>query len=269
MTLIDQGRGATLTIVPGVQGRWEWHTRGIAAIARRCRVLTFSLADEPGSGTPFNEHDCIGSYCAQILEALSQAHVESTTLCGISYGGLVAAAFAARHPEKVSALILVSALPPGWRPDRRVGLYLRAPRLLTPVFLVNSLRLFSEIRTASPDVSRAIARAGQHAWNALRHMFSPTRMARRVENLCQVDLTKEIQTIAIPTLIIVGEPHLDRVVPVAATLEYQRLIPHARTVTLARTGHLGSVTRPDDFARLVVPFVEQFAHHSASRRQLG
>jgi 3-oxoadipate enol-lactonase len=269
MTLIDQGRGAPLMIVPGVQGRWEWHTRGITAIARCCRVLTFSLADEAGSKGAFNELDGIGSYCDQILEALAQAHVDSVALCGISYGGLVAAAFAARHPEKVSALILVSALPPGWRPDQRVTFYLRAPRLLTPVFLVSSLRMFREIRTASPDIASAMICASQHAWNALWHMFSPTRMARRVETLCQVDLTDEIRTIAAPTLIIVGEPHLDRVVPVAATLEYQRLIPHARTITLAGTGHLGSVTRPEEFARLVVPFVEQFAPSESRRQQRG
>ena len=36
-------------------------------------------------------------------------------------------------PDRVSRLVLASALPVGWQPDARAQFYLRAPRLLSPV----------------------------------------------------------------------------------------------------------------------------------------
>ena len=58
------------------------------------------------------------------------------------------------------------------------------------------------------------------------------------------DLRVDCRHITAPTLVVTGEPALDRVVPVAGTLEYLQLIPGARHVTLERTGHLGVVSRP-------------------------
>jgi len=68
----------------------------------------------------------------------------------------------------------------------------------------------------------------------------------------------------VPTLVVTGDSTLDSVVPVRLTEEYTRVWPHAERVTLARTGHLGLITRPDVFADAVAPFV---GRHSRSLRQ--
>ena len=57
-----------------------------------------------------------------------------------------------------------------------------------------------------------------------------------------------------PTLVVTGEPDLDRVVPTDGTREYIRAIPGAKHVLLERTGHIGLVTRPDRFADRVGDF---------------
>ena len=269
MTLIDRGEGVAVIVVPGIQGRWEWHRPGIDAMAALCRVLTFSFADEPGSKARFDSLACLDSYCDQIRDVMTQAGLSSAALCGISYGGLVAAVFAARHPERVSSLILVSALPPTWKPDARIGVFLRSPRLCTPLFLLGSVRLFAEILTASPGITAAIATALRHAYNALTHMFSPIRMARRASQLSGLNLTTEMSNVRASTLLIVGEPGLDRVVPTAATLDYLHLLRDARAVTLERTGHLGSITRPETFAALVASFAQTCVASTDPRRRLG
>jgi pimeloyl-ACP methyl ester carboxylesterase len=56
--------------------------------------------------------------------------------------------------------------------------------------------------------------------------------------------------------VLTGEPSLDRVVPVAATSEYLQLIRGARLERLPRTGHLGSVTRPELFCAMVKAFLD-------------
>lgn len=275
MNIIDVGSGAPLILVPGIQGRWEWMQPAVAALARRCRVITFSLADEPTCAGCFDPADGFASYVEQIGAAMDQAGLSRAAVCGVSYGGLIAAAFGARHPERVTSLVLVSAIPPSWAPNARVRFYLRAPRLLAPLFLVASLRMYKEIAAATPGIVAGMGAAARHGVNALTHMFSPQRMARRVHLLGAPHLADELRTLPAPTLVITGEPSLDAVVPVRLTEEYLRLCPAAERVTLARTGHLGLITRPERFAAAVAPFVERTAggHPGAAppaeRRRVG
>ena len=261
MHLIDVGSGPPIILVPGIQGRWEWMKPAVDALARQCRVITFSLADEPSChgrrGWSANEARFdFSCYVDQIAEAMDAAGVQQAAICGVSYGGLIAAAFAARHPERTSALLLVSALPPGWTPDERVNFYLRAPRLLTPLFMIGALRMYREIAAATPGVVNGLAAARRHGWNVLTHMFSPARMARRVTLLRGLTVQDELGLVHVPTLVMTGEQGLDRVVPVSRTMEYLRLWPHAQHVVLTRTGHIGLITRSDEFAKLVTSFLD-------------
>lgn len=269
MKIINRGGGTPIVVIPGIQGRWEWMKPAIDALASRCHVVTFSLADEPTCGGQFDEKDGFCCYVEQVRAALDAAEVGRAAICGVSYGGLIAAAFAARHPDRVSSLVLVSAVPPSWKPDRRVKFYLRAPRLLTPLFMVASLRMYWEISAATPGLGRGLGAAVRHGWRAMTHMLSPGRMARRVHLLATVDLRSELGILCVPTLVVTGESSLDRVVPVQATREYLQMWPHARVATIARTGHLGSITRPEEFASLVVPFAEAADRDGVGRRRVG
>jgi pimeloyl-ACP methyl ester carboxylesterase len=154
---------------------------------------------------------------------------------------------------------MVSAVPPGWKPDRRVRFYLRAPALLSPLFLVASIRMYREIAAATPGVVPGVVAAVRHAVNALTHMFSPGRMARRVHMLETVNLSAGLDRVDVPTLVITGDAALDRVVPVSQTKEYLRIWPRAAYASLPRTGHLGLITRPEEFANLVSAFLERDA----------
>lgn len=126
MKIVDRGGGTPVVVIPGVQGRWEWMKPTIDALAQRCRVLTFSLADEPSSGVRFDEAHGFASYVDQVRDALDAAGVRKAAICGVSYGGLIAATFAARYPDRTSSLVLVSALPARWMPNARVRFYLHA-----------------------------------------------------------------------------------------------------------------------------------------------
>ncbi len=289
LNVIDRGDGTPVVVIPGIQGRWEWMKPAIDALAQRCRVITFSLADEPSSGGRFDERHGFQCYVDQVHEALDTAGVREAAICGVSYGGLIAAAFAARHPDRASSVVLVSPLPPSWKPDARVRFYLHAPRLLTPLFLLASLRMYGEVAAASAGPARGFAAATRLGWLCVTHMFSPGRMARRVRLLESLDLQAEVAGVAAhasapltapltappttppttPALIITGEPTLDRVVPVRTADEYLRLWPQANVATISRTGHLGSMTRPAELARLVVPFAERAAHDVVTRRRVG
>jgi pimeloyl-ACP methyl ester carboxylesterase len=254
-------------VIPGIQGRWEWMEPGIDALAVRCRVVTYSLSDEPSCGGSFDEDTGFECYVEQVRTAMDEAGLDRATICGVSYGGLIAAAFAARHPERTCGLVLISALPPSWSPDARVRFYLRAPRLLMPVFMIASLRMYREIEAAHPGMRAGLREAFRHGSNVLTHMFSPSRMARRVHLLTRANLDC-ISALRVPALVITGQADLDRVVPVRATREYLQWLPEARFVTVQGTGHLGFITKPQVFADVVAPFAAE-SSQSESRRRIG
>ena len=257
MRIVDVGSDAPIVIVPGIQGRWEWMKPAVDALAQRCRVVTFSFADEPTCGGCFDPSHGFDSYVEQVKDAMDLAGLTSAVIAGVSYGGLVAAAFAARYPERTSGLVLVSAIPPRWAPDARIRFYLRAPLLLSPLFLIGSLRMFREIAAARSGVLPGMATAVRHGLNALAHMLSPTRMARRVQLLESVQLDRSLADVRVPTLVLTGDAALDNIVPVHLTEEYVRMWPHAERATIARTGHIGLITRPNEFAAAVGAFVEK------------
>jgi 3-oxoadipate enol-lactonase len=266
MNIIDRGSGVPVVVIPGVQGRWEWMKPAIESLAQRGRVITFSLADEPSSRARFDERAGFWNYVEQVREALDQAGIDRAAICGVSYGGLIAGAFAIRYPGRVSSLILVSALPPSWRPDARVSFYLRFPWLLTPLFCGGSLRLYREIAAANDTWWSGFTAACGAGINVLRHMFHPGRMARRVHLLSSVctpadvegsGIEAQLARVKVPTLVVTGEDSLERVVPPRVTREYATIWPHARVLTLERTGHLGLITRPREFAALVNRFVSE------------
>lgn len=256
MRIANFGDGPPVVVIPGIQGRWEWMRPGLEALAADCRVITFSLADEPTCGGRFEAARGFDGYVEQVADALDAARVSQAAICGVSYGGLIAGAFAARNPQRVSSLVIVSPLPPSWTPDERVRFYLRAPRLLSPLFMLQSVRLYREMSAAAGGTRPALGMAARHGYTVLTHMPSPARMARRVRLLDGLGLADELRPVRVPTLLVTGSPLLERVVPVATSREYLDLWPHARFATIDRTGHLGIITRPDAFAAIVAPFVK-------------
>ena len=102
MNIVDVGNGAPLVLIPGIQGRWEWMRPAVDVLAKHCRVITFSLADEPTSGARFDESSGIWGYVQQVDDVMDAAGVRAATICGVSFGGLIASSFAARHAAKVS-----------------------------------------------------------------------------------------------------------------------------------------------------------------------
>jgi len=268
MKIIDRGSGTPVVLVPGIQGRWEWMQPAVDALSRQCRVITFSLADEPTSGASFDEASGFDCYVSQINDALDTAGVPSAIICGISYGGLIAASFAARYPNRTLGVVLASPIPPSWGPDARVRFLMRAPRLLSPVFCVNSLRLFVEMVAAREGLRSAISFAARHLVAVAKYRFSPALMARRVRLLDGNHLETELTQLRAPALIITGQADLDRVVPVSLSREYLRLWPHASASTIVRSGHLGSVTRPEEFADLVVRFADTISRDHDQRRRV-
>lgn len=273
--MIDKGHGPLVIVVPGMQGRWEWMTPTIDALAVSHRVMSFSLgeigpdpfipADGSTAGEPVD--GWFGGWLRTIDRMIDAAHERQAVLVGVSFGGVIAARYAARYPNRVRAVVLASTPKPRWRPDRRQRSYLRHPRVTLPLFAARGLfRLAPEIMTARPSWPLRLRLAGQYARRVVGAPVSTPSMARWIRAWLSLDIESDCPHITAPTLVVTGEPHLDRVVPVADSREYLRLIPDARYAVLPETGHVGVITKPFRFAEMVDRFLETIEQEAAVRR---
>jgi len=259
--MIDIGQGPPLVLLPGIQGRWEWIAPTVRALAEGCRVIAFSFPGEPASGCEHEPALGFEMFVRQIDAMLDRAGIESAAVCGVSFGGLVAVHYAARRPGRTRALAVVSAPGPDWLPDDRARRYMRAPIRSIPAFAVTAAgRLIPEVRAALPSTSHWIGFLARHAGRVLASPMSPARMTDRLRLVDPSDTAAACACVRAPTLVVTGEPGLDRVVPVESTRGYARAIRGAELVQLDRTGHLGLVTRPHQFADIVGGFVRRKAH---------
>ena len=254
--MIDIGSGTPVVLIPGLQGRWEWMRPAVEAMAKRNRVLSFSLCDERSSPFPCVPERGFENYIDQTLVAMDRAGIEKATVAGVSYGGLIASEFAARHPNRVTALVLASALHSGWQPNSRQRQYLKSPWLMSPLFVATAPgRMRTEVRAAIPGVGARLRFIAAHSVRVATAPTSPGKMARRIE-WASSHRFADPRAITSRALIVTGEPGLDQVVPVAITERYIDELQSAQHVVLERTGHLGIVTRPDLFAELLSRFLD-------------
>ena len=254
--VIDRGKGSPVVLIPGIQGRWEWMKPTVDALARRCRVITFSLSGDPGSGMKADPGAGTDGFVAQIDRVLDRAGLERAALCGVSLGGLVALRYAAERPARVSALVLVSTPGPGWRPNAVQAFCVRHPWLAPPVFVAGAfVRLTPEVVRARGGWIAAARFAVMQLARVVAHPPSTRRMRQRYSTWLADVGREDCGRVRTPTLVLTGDRRLDRVVPADGSLEYVRCIANARAATVEDSGHIGLITRPDRFAEIVTGFV--------------
>lgn len=243
--MLDVGTGDPVVLIPGIQGRWEWMKPAVEALAKRCRLITFSL------GPAASADDAM----RQIDEALDRAGVDRAVICGVSLGGVVALRYALERPERTRGIVLVSTPGPRWEANRRQAFFAKYWAPASPLFALNAVRvMLPETLRARGGPLRALLFAAKHGTRVLVHPVSPRRLKQRYDLWLAPKRNEDYTRIAAPTLIVTGDPDLDLVVPVHGTLEYARAIRGAQAARLENTGHIGLITKSERFAELVASF---------------
>ena len=176
-----------------------------------------------------------------VVEALG---LECFPLLGVSQGGAVAVAYAARHPERVSKLVLCGAYARG-RAVRAVGEdEKRAAALDLDLARVGWGRddpAFRQVFAAQflPDGTRA-------DWAAFdqlqRRTTSPQNAVRFLEEFARIDVRDAASEVRCPTLIMHSCD--DHRVPMRFGEELATLIPDSQLVALSSNNHLLTSTEP-------------------------
>lgn len=259
--MFDQGTGPTVVIVQGLQGRWQWTRPALQALAKRCRVISYSLPGDLGSRCRYDPAQGFDNYMRQLDEVMKMKRLERAAIVGISFGGFVATHFAALHPQQTAALVLASAPGPGWSPNPRQARWLSRPWLSAPAFVATSpFRVWPEVRAAFGGLLPSLTFLARQGLRVVAAPAIPSLMSARIQDARTLDVPSDCARITVPTLVITGEEDLDRVVPVETTRRYASSIAGAQYELMNATGHLGVLTQPERFARLVGDFVHANSH---------
>ncbi len=206
----------------------------------------FIRYDERGCGlsdweaTDFTFEDWVADL-ESVVEALG---LERFPLLGVSQGGAVAVAYAARHPERVSRLVLCSAYARGRAVRASGDDEKRAAALDLELARVGWGRddpAFRQVFAAQflPDGTRA-------DWAAFdqlqRRTTSPENAVRFLEEFGRIDVRELARDVACPTLIMHSRD--DHRVPLRFGEELASLIPDSRLVALSSNNHLLTAGEP-------------------------
>ncbi|WP_167759408.1 alpha/beta fold hydrolase [Mycobacterium sp. PS03-16] len=211
-----------------------------------CRRHTFIRYDERGCGLSDWEVSDVtfDAWVADLESVVEALGLERFPLLGVSQGGAVAVAYAARHPDRVSRLVLCGAYARG-RAVRAVGDdEKRAAALDLELARVGWGRddpAFRQVFAAQflPDGTRA-------DWAAFdqlqRRTTSPENAVRFLTEFGRIDVRDEAERVRCPTLVLHSRD--DHRVPMRFGEELAALIPAARLVALDSNNHLLTATEP-------------------------
>nr|WP_218889768.1 alpha/beta fold hydrolase [Saccharopolyspora hordei] len=245
-----------------------------AVLAGRLRSIAVDLPGfgrtEPPRAFPFTRQ----ANADVVIELLAQLP-GPVHLTGNSFGAAVAVEVAARRPDLVSTLTLVSPAVPDLRLDPR---RMSDPRIALAMVPVLGARTRRRLATTTP---------AERAAQLIRLCFAdpsvvpPHRFAEAVEEFAERDglpwaghalgrttvelvrswlvpptksLWRLLSQVSAPALVVWGAA--DRVVSVRRAPRTARLLPRGRLLVLPRTGHVAQVERPTVVARAVLGLVE-------------
>ncbi len=234
-----------------ISAHWiEFLTRGRRLIRYDARGNGLSDWDPPS--ITFED------FIADLGTIFDAAGVQRAPVLGISQGAAVAAAYAARNPGRVSALILIGGCARGWRVKRSAVLheYFNALMSLMRHGWGGRNAAFRQIFTTAffPEASK------QHAewFNELqRQTASPQNAAKILSALGDADVSRELPRIKAPTLVV--HSRRDEVVPMKDGIELASGIAGARFVPLDSPNHVWLADDPawSVFTREVEQFLRE------------
>jgi pimeloyl-ACP methyl ester carboxylesterase len=254
---VELGEGPPLVLVHGLAGSWQNWLETIPYFARAHRVLA---PDLPGFGaSPMPPDKITMPGYGRLVDGFSAAvGVERGAVVGHSMGGFIAAEVAIQHSQRVERLALVSAAgitAEHQRNEPVLALMRRFEAALTWASTHPSPRFFMRPRTR-----RAMGLVFAHP----EKMPGPLLVEQTegsgkpgfidaLDALSDYPLRDRLERIPVPTLIVWGDR--DKLVPLHDADVFGELIPNARKIVYADTGHVPMLERPARFNRDLEQFL--------------
>jgi len=265
------GRGPVLVCHPGGPGFSSLYFGDLAGLWERFTLVLLNPRGTGNSGRPGDSRAYqIGDYVSDVEELRVHLGLEKLLLLGHSHGGVVAQAYAARHPGRVERLVLASTLARFGGPQQeamREGMDKRSGQPWYPD-AVAALEEEQEGKFSSDEemaglVFRELPLYFAHFGGAEAGYLDTLKTEKLNADALKLfnkeifetfDLRGELGAISAPTLVITGEA--DFICGPVCADEIAAGIKGARKVIVGDSGHMVFVEQPEEFEREVAEFLE-------------
>ena len=243
------GHGPALVLLHGgMEDRRAW----LPQLDHLAKDFTLYLWDAPGCGVsddpPVDWR--MPQYADAVAGWLAEIGVERAAIGGVSWGSTLALEVYRRHPQLVSALVLVGAYA-GWAgslPPEEVKRRLDA--------LLEELQLPAEQWASAYIPTMLTDNAPQEVRDVMAALMAETRVSGALPMLramAAADLRSVLGTIRVPTLLLYGEHDVRSPLEVAEQMHVA--IPGSRLVVVPGAGHCCNAEAPGEFNRAVREFL--------------
>ncbi|MDP2709661.1 MAG: alpha/beta fold hydrolase [Solirubrobacteraceae bacterium] len=262
VNVLDIGEGPAIVFLHGLSGCWQNWLESIPPLAADHRVIAIDLPGFGESPMPA-EPITVSGYARLVVELLDALGVQRATIVGNSMGGFVGCELAIRFPARVQRLVLVAAAGLSlrhMRHERKRGLRARIENLL--FFGLGLLARHTDLVVRSPHLRRGLLllivahpeRLSGPLILEQAHGAGKPGFDDALDAMTAYPIRDRLGEIACPTLIVWGQE--DRLVPVRDAAEFAWLIPDARKLVYADSGHMVMLEHPARFNADVRAFID-------------
>lgn len=261
----DQGRreAPVLVLIHGSNASLHTWEPWVARLGGQYRIVSLDL---PGHGLTGAHPQ--GDYSARIFvdtvdRVLNRLGVQRFALAGNSMGGWVSWNYALRHPEKLTALILIDAsgAPEGQATAIPIGFRLAQSPLFRPLLKIITPRAIvaRSYRQSVSNQSIVTEAAIDRYWNLLRYPGNreATGIRQAAYGRRAPATPAQMATLTMPTLILWGQE--DKLIPVASARWFARSIAGSRLIIYPGIGHLPMEETADRSAADALAFLKAIA----------
>ena len=263
MAYHEAGQGPVLFLLhgsgPGVTGM-ENFSANIATYSKHFRTIVLDLPGYGGSDAIEGPPDQAAAKA--VVDFMDALGIQSASLLGNSFGGIVGARIAAQWPDRVAKLILIGGL--GFNlfapfPNEGINLLSEFAEDPTRARMAQWLRSMVHDKSIVTDelIDRRLAQALEPKTLATtKLMYSRAAMQAMANFIAGPDALKSIDflpRIQCPTLLTWGRD--DRVSQLDRALLPMRLIPHCELHVFPNCGHWAMIERKKEFEATTLSFL--------------
>lgn len=244
------GSGKPIVLAHGYLGTMRLFKEQIAEFSKTYKVIVYDQRGHGASDKPEGEYSPY-IFAKDLFCLMERLKIAPAVLLGHSMGSLMAQVFALAYPQKVRALILYGALSKYQDPGKGRGPWGQdAVREIEERGVRHHLRSLAPFWFAS-QTDRTLV----ESWLEEGVSEIPGSVVAAIwEGNRQADVSDQIQKIAVPTLIIVGEE--DCRTPVGNSEEIKRKIPNSHLKVVKGAGHMIHLEKPREFNQAILDFLK-------------
>ncbi len=191
----------------------------------------------------------VADLAADIAALMDVLDVAAAHVVGLSLGGLVAQQLAIDFPRKVKRLVLTNAFAHLWPTSLREVVILSRRAIVSALLpLTATARIVAADLFSRPEQlpyrQAVLDRIAANDARSYRYLVGAIR---------RFDTRRQLDRITAPTLIVTGDR--DNVVPRGCQQQLANGIPDSRWIVVKDSGHVTPIDQPEEFNRIVLPFL--------------